>query len=371
MAAMDTMSAATPAFVHGYYSCPQTSQATVPVTFAAAQTAGNLNVVVVGWNDTTATLNTVTDKAGNTYQLAVGPSVLSGALSQAIYYAKNIAAAGANANTVTVTFSVAAVYPDVRILEYSGLDTSNPFDVGVGASGSSTNSNSGSVTTSATDLVVGGNTVLTTTTGAGSGFTKRLITSPDGDIAEDRVTAAGSYSATAPVSPSAGWVMQMAAFRAAGSPTPTPASTPTFIQGNSATPQTSQTTVPVSYNAAQTKGNLNVVIVGWNDTTAHISPIADTKGNVYQLAVGPTLLSGALSQSIYYDDGTAGAAEVDQLVSYGSSFGAVTTTNALDLLVAANTVLAVTTGPGPNFTSRMITSPNADGRPRRAIPRFI
>ena len=72
MAAVDTMLAA-PAYVHGYYSCPQTSQATVPVTFAAAQTAGNLNVVVVGWNDTTATLNTVTDKTGNTYQLAVGP----------------------------------------------------------------------------------------------------------------------------------------------------------------------------------------------------------------------------------------------------------------------------------------------------------
>ena len=80
---------ATPAFVHGYYSCPQTAQSTVPVTFAAAQTAGNLNVVV-GWNDTTAIVSTVTDKAGNTYQLAVGPTILSGTLSQAIYYAKNI-----------------------------------------------------------------------------------------------------------------------------------------------------------------------------------------------------------------------------------------------------------------------------------------
>ena len=57
-----------------------------------------------------------------------------------------------------------------------------------------------------------------TTGGAGTGFTSRIITSPNSDIAEDRVvTSTGSYSATAPVS-SGAWVMQMVAFRAAGSP---------------------------------------------------------------------------------------------------------------------------------------------------------
>ena len=44
--------------------------------------------------------------------------------------------------------------------------------------------------------------------------------------------------------------------------------TPTYVQGNSATPQTPQTTVTVPYTAAQTAGNLNVVVVGWNDTSA-------------------------------------------------------------------------------------------------------
>jgi len=56
--------------------------------------------------------------------------------------------------------------------------------------------------------------VQTGTTGAGAGFTSRVITQPDSDIVEDRiVTATGSYSATAPVSPSAAWIMQLAAFR--------------------------------------------------------------------------------------------------------------------------------------------------------------
>jgi hypothetical protein len=58
---------------------------------------------------------------------------------------------------------------------------------------------------------------MTTThyTGAGSGFVSRIITTPDADIAEDRiVTTTGSYSAAALVTTSE-WVMQMATFRAA------------------------------------------------------------------------------------------------------------------------------------------------------------
>ena len=45
-------------------------------------------------------------------------------------------------------------------------------------------------TTNATDLLVAGNIVGSTTTGPGSGFTQRLLTAPDGDIAEDRLTIA-------------------------------------------------------------------------------------------------------------------------------------------------------------------------------------
>ena len=53
------------------------------------------------------------------------------------------------------------------------------------------------------------------TTAAGTGFTSRVITNPNGDIAEDRVvTAIGSYTATAPLGSSGAWIMQMAAFKA-------------------------------------------------------------------------------------------------------------------------------------------------------------
>ncbi len=135
--------AAPVAFVQTNSATPQTPQATVTVTFNAAQTLGNLNVVVVGWNDSTTTVSSVADTKGNTYAVAAPPVVQSGVATQAIYYAKNIASAAAGANTVTVTFNVAARFPDIRIAEYSGIDTVNPLDVSVGAQGSTSRDGNG------------------------------------------------------------------------------------------------------------------------------------------------------------------------------------------------------------------------------------
>ena len=210
-------------YVQSNYATPQSSQTTVSVTYTAAQVAGDLNVVAVGWNDSTATVSSVTDTKGNTYTRAIGPTVQSGYASQSIYYAKNIVAATAGTNAVKVTFSRAAVSPDIRILEYSGADHTNPVDVAVAASGNSGSSSSGSATTTnATDLIFGANIVQTLTSGPGSGFTKRQLTQPDGDISEDKmVTTTGSYSAVAPLAYSGPWIMQMVAFR-------TPSSLPTL-----------------------------------------------------------------------------------------------------------------------------------------------
>jgi hypothetical protein len=204
-------------YVQGSYATPQTPQTTVSVAFPAAQSAGDLNVVVVGWNDSTAVVNAVNDASGNTYTLAIGPTVLTGSLTQSIYYAKNIKSAAAGSNVVTITFSVAAAYPDIRILEYSGVDPSNPVDVSVAKSGNSKSSKSGSVTTTnPDDLLFAANIVGTYTGNAGTGFTNRMITSPDGDIVEDRlVTATGSYNATAPLNERGPWIIQLIAFRAA------------------------------------------------------------------------------------------------------------------------------------------------------------
>jgi chitodextrinase len=206
------------AFVQQNWAAPQSSTS-VNVTYNSAQATGNLNVVVVGWNDASAHVQSVTDSRGNAYLLAVGPTVQAAVLTQSIYYAKNIASATAGSNIVRVTFDRSAGGPDIRVAEYRGLDPVAPLDVVAAATGSSGGtSNSGSATTRfANELIVGANMVTSTTSGPGSGFTSRVITSPDSDILEDRiVTATGSYSATATVS-SGQWIMQMVAFKAAGS----------------------------------------------------------------------------------------------------------------------------------------------------------
>ena len=235
-------------YVQGNFGTPQTAESTVKVAYTVAQVAGDLNVVVVGWNDSTAVVSAVTDSSGNTYTRAVGPTVQSGYASQSIYYAKNIASAAAGTNSVTVTFASAATNPDIRIIEYKGADPSNPVDVTAASSGNSASSSSGSATTTnSTDLIFGANLVQTSTTGAGSGFTGRLMTTPDGDIAEDEmVTATGSYSATAPASPSGEWIMQMVAFR-----TPTGVTTPPTVSS-------------VSPNSGSTAGGTAVTITGTN-----------------------------------------------------------------------------------------------------------
>lgn len=279
----------------------------VTVPFPSAQTAGDLNLVVIGWSqasDSPAAVTSISDTVGNTYALVAGPTTIPGQMTQAIYYAKNIAGAAANANSVTVNFSLGVDYPDVRVLEYSGIDIDSSLDATAANSGSGTLTDSGTLTTTAdNDLIVAANYVEHTTTGPGTGFTSRMIT-PDQDIVEDRLApTAGAYNATAPMT-GGSWIMQAAAFRT----TPAGAS---FVQGNSATPSGStllpSASVAARFASAQQAGDLNVVSVTWGDTTSTVTSITDTAGNSYVLAAGPTTLSSLGSQSVYYAKNIASA----------------------------------------------------------------
>jgi Bacterial Ig-like domain (group 3)/IPT/TIG domain/Galactose oxidase, central domain/Kelch motif len=273
-------------FVQFDYATPQAPQAAVSVTYTDVQTAGDLNVVVVGWNDSVAQVSSVTDSQGNTYTLAVGPTVQGGTATQAIYYSKNIVGSPANGNTVTVTFNTGATSADVRIAEYSGADPSVPVDVVAAAQGSSSLSDSSSVTTtSANDLLVGANLVQTITTGPGAGYTSRVITSPDSDILEDSVVSVtGSYSATAPVD-SGAWIMQMVAFRAAGSAPPT---APTITSVNPTSGPVGTLVVIVGSNFGSSQGTSTVTFNGtmatptsWSATSVVATiPSGATTGNV-------------------------------------------------------------------------------------------
>jgi fibronectin type 3 domain-containing protein len=175
------------------------------------------------------------------------------------YYAKNIATAAAGANTVTVTFSPAAQYADVRIAEYSGADTSNPVDVVASKTGNRSTTNSGSATTTnPTDLLFAANIVATLTGSPGSGFTNRMITSPDGDIVEDRmVTTAGSHNATATLGSAGPWIMQMVAFRTP-STSPGGDTTPPTAPSNLTGSVVSATQINLSWTASSDPDSPNI-----------------------------------------------------------------------------------------------------------------
>ena len=311
-------------FVQVNAATPQSATSSVTVSFKVAQAAGNLNVVVVGWNDTTATIQSVTDNLGNQYALAAGPVKGTG-LTQSIYYAKNILG---GSNSVIVTFSKTASFPDVRVLEYSGADSANPLDVVASASGNSASANSGSATTTAAnELIFGADTVATGNLTAGTNFTLRILTSPDSDLAEDRaVTTAGTYSATATLSSSGPWVMQMVALKASGA-------------GGS--PPTITTTSPGS---GSTSGGTAVTITGTN----FVSGATVTFGGT--AATNVTVVSGT---SITATTPAHAAGAVNVVVSESS--GSATLTNGFTYVSSPPTITTISPNSGSTNGGTAVT----------------
>jgi hypothetical protein len=202
-------------FVQSASALTASSATSLSAPFSSPTNAGDLLVIAVGWTDNTAAVTSVVDTAGNTYEIAIGPTTYGSDLTQAIYYAAGIKAA-AN-NKITVTFDISANGADLRAAEYAGLNPTAPLDVSATASGSSTSANSGAVTTrTARELLIGAGMTSDTfspTASAGFSLAHGGVTA-NGNIYEDEiVSATGSYSAGGTLSPSAEWVMQLATFR--------------------------------------------------------------------------------------------------------------------------------------------------------------
>ena len=279
----------------------QPSASAVVVPYSSPQTAGDLNVVAVGWGDSTSSVSSVTDSMGNPYTRAVGPTA-NGTLQQSIYYARNIAA---GSNTVTVTFNQAAKFPDMRILEYSGLDKVVPLDVTAAATGSGTSASSGSATTtSANELIFGAGSTSGAYIGAGTGFTSRIINN-FGNIAEDEVVSStGSYNAAAPNS-SSNWVMQMAAFRQSGQVTSNPAPTVTAISPATGTAAggTAVTVTGTGFLAGATVSIGGAAATGVtvsSSTSIKATTAAHATGAVNVVVTNSDTQSGTLTQGFTY-----------------------------------------------------------------------
>jgi hypothetical protein len=197
-----------------FNSLPNTcsvQSSSVSASFGKPQAAGDLNVVVIGWYDSSSSIASVTDSSGNTYRLAIGPTkTQSGStIQQALYFAPTIVAAASN--VVTVTFVQSADTPDLRVLEYAGYSL---IDQTSAASGTTATPSAALTTQFAGELVVAG--VTTGGSFASSGPGEGSHVDPCDNFTEDQsVVGKQSVTMSATLSPYQGdstWVIDLASF---------------------------------------------------------------------------------------------------------------------------------------------------------------
>jgi len=207
--------AAAPAYVQSSSQSGSGARSASIAVFSAVQTAGNLNVIFIGWEGSASSLISVADSAGNAYTRAQIVSYGTTA-TQVVFYARDIVGAPAGGNSVTATFDSRVGNPDLRIVEYSGVDPTRPLDVAGGQGGQATLTSSGAVaTTNATDILVASNFSQQSTTAAGAGYTLRMKDQYAQIVEDATVGATGKYTATAPQTKSGWYLMQLVALRAA------------------------------------------------------------------------------------------------------------------------------------------------------------
>ena len=163
--------------------------------------AGDLLTCAIIWvGGASTTITSVTDTSGNTYVQAGATQAISGGTNHtpanvSIWYAKNVAAAAINTNTVTVHFSDSASVGDICVCSYRGLDTNAPL---VTTQGNSNASGGTTATTTAftASLPTGGVACAVYyldqgTTGANAPYTTRFLPSDVLSLVSDHVLGTG------------------------------------------------------------------------------------------------------------------------------------------------------------------------------------
>ena len=156
--------------------------------------AGNILVCSAFWYSTTTTAS-LSNVGGDSFVSAnrITTGAFTGTSQQ--WYAKNVAAAGSE--TVTITLSTTVGYVWLACNQYSGLDTINPYDTS--AVGSNTVQSCGAnamttgnfTTTTASEVIVAGFMIQfpTSTPDIGTGYTMRENTTDYQLWTEDQIVS--------------------------------------------------------------------------------------------------------------------------------------------------------------------------------------
>lgn len=174
------------------------------ITYASAQTAGNLNAIILIWGDQTTTTNSVTDTQGNAYSKLTSIPLSGGTYE--IWYNLSIAAHAAG-NVVTFNGSANYTAPEAWIIEAhttTGSWSAGPTDHGSGRGTSMTSA--GVTLTSAPTLGfaagISGNGSRVT---AGAGWTGLDVLSGADQDQWESFPSTGTATATATQGVSSNW----------------------------------------------------------------------------------------------------------------------------------------------------------------------
>ena len=183
----------------------------ISVTLDAEQNAGDFLVVGVNYVACPG-VQQVADSVGNGYQRFVPAETLGDAGSLETWGAPNVMAAGAGANTVTVSFGDLCPRMNMKVVEYRGVDPVSPVDTTASAHGTG-GAPTATVTIPSGELLFAHTADSLVAVGPGMGWTE-IFEDEWMTIAEEQAaTSAGSYPVTFQPSSGEDWVIQAVALR--------------------------------------------------------------------------------------------------------------------------------------------------------------
>jgi hypothetical protein len=189
------------------------------LTFNSSTVSGNLATVAIQVGEQDDVVTSVTDNKGNTYTRRSFQPSTGAEAAVYIYDAKNIV--GGASHQITVTLSTAK---NLRfaIHEYSGADTTSPFDQVADDFGNSTTLSSGNLTTTqAMELLFCAGITRDGRTFTPDGtFTQREVIPAAANtrlVTQDRmVTAIGTYAGTFTLNSSNPWACALVSYKDSG-----------------------------------------------------------------------------------------------------------------------------------------------------------
>jgi trimeric autotransporter adhesin len=311
---------------------------TFPTSICTIPPTGSGNLIVVGWQtgvgvDTSVTISSVTDSAGNTYAeagAALSVDTVAGSVAD-VWYAKNSVS---GATTLTITPSSAVTSGAAVIWEFSGADLSAPLDqTGVLNSQAASAMPSGApVTTSAGADVVISLTTASNVTGISSGNAFDGDSTIQGNGWAHLITSSsGTYAAQWNQNPAGTYASSTVAFKAAGSVTLS-SNNPLLTVPASVTVPAGASTATFSATAASFASNQSATVTATLGTSSQITTIG---------LLAPVLVSGVSCNST----GVMSGVSTSCLITLSQAVSAPTTvalnsSSALLLIPATVTIAA-------------------------------